>query len=141
VLLLLGDNIYLEREDHTAPALLAAELRSLYARQFAEPGFRDLLADLRARGGHLVVIYDDHDVIGDSRCGGDCTEALRQAARAAFVAAFGPVRTGTDIYRIKSLGPVDLVVLDERFTVPRRSSLAPIAMRCLVALSGPGSRP
>jgi phosphodiesterase/alkaline phosphatase D-like protein len=115
VLLQLGDNVYLERDDHTDPALLAAELRSLYARQFAEPGFCDLLADLRARSGHIVAIYDDHDFIGDNRCGGDCTEALRHAARAEFVAAFDPVRTGTDVYRVHRLGPVDLVVLDERF--------------------------
>ena len=88
VLLLLGDNVYLERDDHTDPAALAAELRALYARQLAEPGLRSVLRDLRARGGQLAAIYDDHDFIGNNRCGADCGDALRRAARAAFAAAF-----------------------------------------------------
>lgn len=115
VLLLLGDNVYVERDDHSDAALLAEELRSLYAKQFAEQGFSDLLADLRLRGGHLVAIYDDHDFIGDNRCGGDYPPALRQAARAEFVNAFATVTTGAEVYRIHHVGDVDLVVLDERF--------------------------
>jgi alkaline phosphatase D len=115
VLLLLGDNVYLERDDHTQPAALAAELRALYARQFADLGFSDVVSDLRARGGQLVAIYDDHDFVGDNRCGADCSDALRRAARAEFVAAWEPVQTGDDVFHIRHLGAVDLVVLDERF--------------------------
>ena len=114
-LLLLGDNVYLERDDHAEPASLAAELRSLYARQAAEPGFRALLADLAARERALVAIYDDHDFIGENRCGGDCSEGLRQAARAEFVHAFAPLMTGADVYRVHAFGMLDLVVLDARF--------------------------
>ena len=115
VLLLLGDNVYLARDDHTDPELLAAELRSLYIKQFAESGFSEFLADLRSRGGHLVAIYDDHDFIGDNRCGGDCCDALRLAARAEFVDAFAPLMTGAEVYRVHHLREVDLVVLDEMF--------------------------
>lgn len=115
VLLLLGDSVYLERDDHSEPELLAAELRSLYARQFAEPDFSALLADLRLRGGHLVAIYDDHDFIGDNRCVGDFDDALRLAARAEFVDAFAPLMTGAEVYRVHRLCDVDLVVVDERF--------------------------
>jgi len=115
VLLLLGDNVYLERNDHSEAAGLAAELRQLYARQFADPGFFAVLSDLRARGGQLAAIYDDHDFVGDNRCGADCSDALRRAARAEFVAAFKPVQTGEDVYHVRHLGVVDLVVLDARF--------------------------
>jgi alkaline phosphatase D len=114
VVLLLGDNVYLQRDDHTAPEALAAELQALYAAQFAEPGFAGLLADLRSRGGQLVAIYDDHDFLGNNRGGAHSSAALRQAARAAFIRAFAPLMTGTDVYRVQHLGLVDLVVLDER---------------------------
>jgi phosphodiesterase/alkaline phosphatase D-like protein len=115
VVLLLGDNVYLERNDHTDPELLVAEFESLYAQQFAEPGFAALLADLKLRGGHLVAIYDDHDFLGDNRGGGSESAALRKAARAEFVRVFAPLQTGTDVYRIQRFGLVDVIVLDERF--------------------------
>ncbi|HSI58725.1 MAG TPA: alkaline phosphatase D family protein [Ideonella sp.] len=122
VLLLHGDNVYLQHNQHDDPLLLAAELRSLYAQQFAEPAFAALLADLRARGGQLAAIYDDHDFLGDNRCGGDVSPALREAARGEFIRAFGPpLRAGSEVYRVLPLGLVDLVVLDGRF---HRSSLA-----------------
>ena len=130
VLLLLGDNVYLERDDHTDAAMLAMDLRSQYAAQFAQPGFADLVADLRARDAHLEAIYDDHDFVGDNRCGASCAEGLRQAARAEFIAAFAPVCTGADVYRHRRLGPVDLVVLDERYyrTVLQASATDPDAI-------------
>ena len=115
VVVLLGDTVYLQRDDHTAPEALAAELAALYAQQFAEPGFAALVADLRARGGQLVAIYDDHDFLGNNRCGADSSAALREAARAAFIKAFSPTLTGSDVYRVHHLGLVDLIVLDERF--------------------------
>lgn len=115
VLLLLGDSVYLEHDDHSDPRLLAAELRSLYARQFADPHFSALRADLQQRGALLAAIYDDHDFVGDNRGGLDAPDALRAAARAEFVAAFSPLMTGADVHRVHHLGAVDLIVLDARF--------------------------
>ncbi len=114
-LLLLGDNVYLDHDQHQQPGPLAAELDALYARQFAEPGFAVLLADLRARRAPLLAVYDDHDFLGDDRCGGDHDPALREAARAAFVRAFQAGPAGPDVYARHSLGLVDLILLDTRF--------------------------
>jgi alkaline phosphatase D len=114
-LVLLGDNVYLERDDHTAPTLLAAELRACYARQFADAHFAGLLGDLQTRGAPVIAVYDDHDFLGDNCCGGEATAALREAARAEFINAFAPVQTGADVYRMQRLGAVDLVALDTRF--------------------------
>lgn len=114
-LLLLGDNVYLHHDHHQSPEALAAELRALYAQQLAQPHFAALLADLRARGKPVVAVYDDHDFLGNNRCGGDVADALRQAARAELVRAFAPVQTGEEVYRVHHLGLVDLVVLDARF--------------------------
>lgn len=47
VLLLLGDTVYLDRNDN--PRMPAEALRSLYERQFAQPQFAALLDDLRGR--------------------------------------------------------------------------------------------
>ncbi len=115
VLLLLGDNVYLARDDHDDPAALGAELRSLYAQQQAQPEFAALLAELKTRGGHCIAIYDDHDFLGNNRCGADHPLALRQAARQAFIEAWSPVQTGDEVYRVQHLGRLDVVVLDERF--------------------------
>lgn len=114
-LLLLGDNVYLNHDQHQSPEALAAELRALYAQQLAEPHFAALLADLRAHGKPVVATYDDHDFLGNNRCGGDVPDALRQAARAELVRAWAPARTGDEVYRVHHLGLVDLVVLDTRF--------------------------
>ena len=115
VLLLLGDMVYLDRNDHDDPAALAAELRGLYQRQFAQPQFAALRADLQRRGGRLLAVYDDHDFVGDNRCGADAPPALREAARAEFVRAFAPPQTGDEVYAHVPLGLVDLVLLDARF--------------------------
>lgn len=114
-LLLLGDNVYLDENRHQDPVALAADLRALYAQQLAEPHFAALLADMRARGKPVVAIYDDHDFLGNNRCGGDVADALRQAARAELVRALAPAQTGDEVYRVHRLGLVDLVVLDARF--------------------------
>jgi phosphodiesterase/alkaline phosphatase D-like protein len=115
VLLLLGDNVYLEHDHHDDPAELAADLQQRYAQQWADPGFAALLADVRSRGGHVLAIYDDHDFLGNNRCGGDHSPALREAARNEFIAAFSPPCTGSDVYSTLTVGSVQLVVLDERF--------------------------
>lgn len=120
-LLLLGDTVYLDRDDHDNPAVLAHELDRLYAAQTAEPHFAALRADLQARGAPLIAVYDDHDFLGDNRCGADEPPALRDAARASFVRAMAPRTTGAEVYRHESLGRVDVLVLDGRYH--RRSAL------------------
>ena len=118
-LLLLGDNVYLDRNDHVDAQALGAELRTLYQRQRAQPQFAALLADLYARGGRLFAVYDDHDFLGDDRCGGDAEPSLRAAARAEFVRALAPAGPGPDlspeVYGLHQLGMVDLLLLDLRF--------------------------
>jgi phosphodiesterase/alkaline phosphatase D-like protein len=115
VLLLLGDNVYLQHDAHDDAAALSAELKALYRAQHAEPHFQGLLADVRSREGALIAICDDHDFIGNNRYGADAEPALRDAARNAFIEAFSPSMTGTDVYGIQRYGPVDIVVLDERY--------------------------
>lgn len=115
VLLLLGDNVYLDEDHHKDPAALAADLRARYRAQFTEPNFAALLSDLRARGGELLAIYDDHDFLGDNRYGGDHDPALGIEARKEFVRAFEPARTGDDVYSLRRVGPADIIVLDARF--------------------------
>lgn len=115
VLLLLGDNIYLDSDRHTEPGPLGNELRALYARQFAQPEFAALIADMKQREARVVAIYDDHDFLGNNRYGGDNNPALRDAARAEFIRAFAPQQTGTEVYSVYRLGLVDLIVVDARF--------------------------
>lgn len=114
-LLLLGDQIYLEHNHHSDPNELTAELKHLYTEQFSEPAFAALLSDLRARGCPLLAIYDDHDFLGNNRYGGDHPPALRDAARKEFIRVYQPALTGADVYGVQRVGPVDIVVLDERF--------------------------
>lgn len=138
VLLLLGDNVYLDRNDHGDPQALAGELRVLYRRQFAQPQFAELLAELQGRGGRLFAVCDDHDFLGDNRCGGDVDPALREAARGEFVRAFSPARTRGDtsdeVYALHRLGIVDLLLLDLRFH--RRAAASVEAAMDLDALLG-----
>ncbi len=115
ILLLTGDNVYLDHDNHKDPAKLRAELQRLYAAQLAEPNFAALLADLRARGGSILAIYDDHDFLGNNCYGGDHDPALREAARDEFIRAFAPVQTGADVYTHFKSNLVDVIVLDERF--------------------------
>lgn len=123
-LLLLGDNIYLDHDHHGDPKVLGAELRQLYAQQFAVPSFKALLNDMRDRHAPVIAIYDDHDFLGNNRYGGDVDPSLRDAARKEFVSAFNPVMTGPDVYARYALGAnnlIDLIVLDERFYRTRPS--------------------
>lgn len=113
--LLLGDQVYLERDDHHDPVALRQSLDALYQRQLAEPHFRALRADLAARGKPLLAIYDDHDFLGDNRCGGDVPPALRLAARAALCAALAPPQTGDEVYAELELDLLHLLILDVRF--------------------------
>ena len=115
VLLLTGDNIYLDHDNHKDAAKLREELQRLYTAQLAEPNFAALLADLRARGGTVLAIYDDHDFLGNNSYGGDHDPALREAARDEFIRAFAPLQTGTDVYNHFKSNQVDVIVLDERF--------------------------
>jgi len=114
-LLLLGDNVYLDRDDHDDAPALAAELAQRYAAQLAEPHFAALRADLRTRGAALLVGCDDHDFLGNDRCGGDFPVALREAARTELIRAFDPPRTGDELHASLRLGPVRVVMLDTRF--------------------------
>lgn len=114
-LLLLGDNIYLEHDRHNEPSALSEELRGLYSAQFSEIHFSRLVRDLDRRGAPLIAIYDDHDFLGNNRYGADYGSLLRLAARAEFIRAFSPAMTGSDVYHVRHLGIVDVVVLDERF--------------------------
>lgn len=122
VLLLLGDTVFLDRNDHDNPRMLAEALRSLYERQFAQPQFAALLDDLRGLQGRLIASYDDHDFLGDTRCGGDVDPLLREAARQEFIRAFRPTRNGPEVYSLHQLGCVDLLLLDVRFH--RRAALS-----------------
>jgi len=115
VLLLLGDNVYLDSDRIRSPARLSADLASLYAAQLAEPNFAALLVDVRGRDdGRVEAIYDDHDFLGNNRGGGD-EPALAAAARAELIAAFQPPLTGGDVYRTFRVGQVHVIVLDARF--------------------------
>lgn len=115
VLILAGDNIYLDCDHHRNPLKLGAELRTLYKKQADEPHFKALISDIRSRGAKLLSIYDDHDFMGNNRHGGDNDPDLRDAARAELVAAFSPPLTGNDVYSVSRLGLIDIVILDERF--------------------------
>lgn len=122
ILLLLGDNVYLDRDDHTDPDLLRQELEALYDRQLAEPHFAALLNDLKSRGCLVLATYDDHDFLGNNRCGGEVEPALREAARNELVRAFAPPMTGSDVYSVTHTRLIDIVVLDARYyrTSPHR---------------------
>jgi phosphodiesterase/alkaline phosphatase D-like protein len=115
VLLMLGDNIYLDNDNHDDPAALSAELRQLYQAQLGEPNFAALKSDLALRGAAVIATYDDHDCVGNNRGGADSPSALRDAARRELVTAFAPPMTGADVYSVSQFGVVRLIVLDTRY--------------------------
>src|SRR5262245_24837822 len=114
-LLLLGDTIYLDNDQHRDPAALGAELRGLWPAQLAEPHFAVLVSDLRARGAPVLAVYDDHDFIGDKRYGGDFEPALREAARAELQRALAPERAGGGCYTEHPVELAEVILLDVRF--------------------------
>ncbi|MES9969217.1 MAG: alkaline phosphatase D family protein, partial [Candidatus Thiodiazotropha sp.] len=115
VLMLLGDNIYLDRNRHKDPNKLRKELRELYSRQVNEHHFQELINDLSARGAKLLVTYDDHDFIGNNRYGADEEPELGEVAREELLRAFSVPTTNGDIYSHTKTTLVDIVMLDERF--------------------------
>jgi phosphodiesterase/alkaline phosphatase D-like protein len=133
-LLLLSDNVYPDTNDHRDPQALALKLPTLYQRQFAQPQFADRLDELRGRGGRLFAIFDDHDFLGDNRCGANADPALREAATAELVRACAPVQTGDEVYGLHRLGVLDLLLLDVRFH--RRAAISSEAATDVDALLG-----
>lgn len=115
VLLLLGDTVYMREEKNKTPEALRADLRARYAEQRSDPHFAALCKDINDRGKTLLAVYDDHDFLGNDRCGGDEPAALREAARDEFIHMFSPALTGSDVYRLVRSDLVDIIVLDARF--------------------------
>ena len=115
VLILLGDNIYLDHDKHKSADKLRTELQGLYSDQLNDRYFSELLDDIRSRGAKLLAIYDDHDFIGNNRYGGDNDPSLRDVAREELIHAFAIPITGDDVYSLTQTELVDIVVLDERF--------------------------
>lgn len=113
-LLLLGDNVYMSRDDHSDPAELAADLENRYQRQFKQKHFAALLESLRARGAAICATWDDHDAFGDDRCGGDLPPELVMAARDVFH-RWLPVSTNKpEIYCRRDVGDACILMLDSR---------------------------
>ncbi len=113
-LLLLGDNVYMKRDDHDDPAALVADLERHYARQFQEKHFAALLASLKARGGALCATWDDHDSFGDDRFGGDLAPELVAAARETFHRWLPVSSNKPEIYCRRDLSDACILMLDAR---------------------------
>ncbi|MGH8673026.1 MAG: alkaline phosphatase D family protein, partial [Burkholderiales bacterium] len=113
-LLLLGDNVYMKRDDHTDPAALVDDLERHYRRQFAERHFAALLDSLRARGAALLATWDDHDSFGDDRCGADLDPALVRAARDTFRRWLPVGANAPELYCRRDVGDACILMLDAR---------------------------
>jgi phosphodiesterase/alkaline phosphatase D-like protein len=113
-LLLLGDNVYMKREDHDDPAQLADDLDRHWLRQLAEPHFAALLGQLKGRGAAVLASWDDHDAFGDDRCGGDIDPALVAAARAVFHRRAPVTHTAPELYCRADIGDATVLMLDAR---------------------------
>ncbi len=113
-LLLLGDNVYMKREDHDDPAQLADDLDRHWLRQLAEPHFAALLAQLKGRGASVLATWDDHDSFGDDRYGADLDPALVAAARAVFHRRAPVTHTGPELYCRADVGDARILMLDAR---------------------------
>jgi alkaline phosphatase D len=113
-LLLLGDNVYMKREDHDDPAALADDLDRHWQRQLAEPHFAALLASLKKRGAAVLATWDDHDSFGDDRCGADLDPALLAAARAVFHRRAPVTATAPELYCREDVGDACILMLDAR---------------------------
>ncbi|MFI5318358.1 MAG: alkaline phosphatase D family protein [Myxococcota bacterium] len=113
-LLLLGDSVYMKREDHDDPAALADDLERHWRRQLAEPHFAALLATLKERGAAVLATWDDHDSFGDDRYGADLDPALVAAARAVFLRRAPVTRSSPEIYCRADVGDATILMLDAR---------------------------
>jgi alkaline phosphatase D len=113
-LLLLGDNVYMKRDDHDDPAALIADLERHYVRQFKQKHFAALLEALKARGGVLCATWDDHDSFGDDRFGAELAPELVAAARETFH-RWLPVSTNKpEIYCRREVDDACILMLDAR---------------------------
>lgn len=122
ICLLIGDNVYLDNDHIDNAVELRRELISKYASQLAEPGFVAFREDLADRGGELFATYDDHDFLGNNRCGAEYPPSLREAAREALKASLPTLQTGNDVYGKHAGDLVTVLMLDCRFY--RRQSSA-----------------
>ena len=113
-LLLLGDNVYMKREDHDDPASLAADLDARWQKQLAEPHFAALLASLKRRGAVVLATWDDHDSFGDDRYGADLAPELVAAARAVFQGRAPVTTTSPEGYCRADVGDARILMLDAR---------------------------
>lgn len=113
-LLLLGDNVYMKREDHNDPAQLADDLDRHWLRQLAEPHFATLLASMKTRGAVVLATWDDHDSFGDDRCGGDLDPALVAAAREVFQRRAPVTATSPELYCRADVSDACILMLDAR---------------------------
>lgn len=113
-LLLLGDNVYMKREDHDEPAALAEDLDKRWRKQLAEPHFAALLVGLRARGAAVLATWDDHDSFGDDRYGADLDARLAAAAREVFLRRAPVSKTSPLIYCRADVGDACILMLDAR---------------------------
>jgi alkaline phosphatase D len=113
-LLLLGDNVYMKREDHDDPAALADDLDGRWEKQLAEPHFAALLASLKKRRAAVLATWDDHDSFGDDRCGADLDPALVAAARATFHRRAPVTATSPELYCRVDLSDACILMLDAR---------------------------
>lgn len=91
VLLLTGDNIYLEdhmwqlwfgKPAHLSDAAFASRLHERYCWQWAVPEFRALLRSMRSRSAPVLGILDDHDFLGNDFYVGPATQGKAVIARA-----------------------------------------------------------
>lgn len=121
LLLLLGDNVYVDRPDLPTER---ADFDAAYAALAAQPGWQRLRGQVP-----VLATWDDHDY-GLNDAGAEFP--LKQVAKGAFVAFFGePAASHTadreGIYHSVTLGPVgqrvQVILLDTRTfrgTLPRR---------------------
>lgn len=133
LLLLLGDNVYIDRPK------LAAVQRYCYARRHSRPEFRRLVAQVP-----VYAIWDDHDFITNDRWGGPAVDKpawkrrVFEVFRQNFVnPSYGGGDARPGCWFEFSHGDVDFFLLDGRYyrTDPRkepRSMLGPVQKRWLL---------
>ena len=145
-LLLLGDQIYMDfglwpfsREPQGAPkrytvAKFASVMREKYERQWAEPHFRRLLAQMRAKNG-LFGVWDDHDFAWNNAYGNDATQPRdaylqekKEIARALFHEFMNCATRPPEIYGCVDTAHARLIFLDNRFYATPLSAPSPVLM-------------